>query len=584
VVRSVSYVEEIPLTTHNPQRTTNLPMALHFNDALDDPLAYDRQSSCQGGMVSWARGNLLSTDQASLLMDVDAETDKVTSNRRGFHLLGEPLGKATGSGQRGAWWFDSGNVQLVLVAAGSELYSMDATHTWKLVDPGALPDSTGMAWGAQVGDKFFLSSSTGNIKAWNATGLSQGGTFGTPVTDGPAAGGSGSALLYLCAQRFRLFGVNPAVRDEVYCSRFLPAPPIPFTLASQPILPFRVGEGEGDPIVAQVPWKGLFGLLTIKAGSVWIVDTSPAGNTTTAATITADFEAQQVSSRVGCVASRSFARTGNDILFLSGDGVRSMARTIADADGAISEPLSLPITDWVRRVNPAALETVNARFWAGRYLLSVPLDNSAVPTHTFCFNIRTGGWMIWTQIEPMAWVTATWRNQPARLCCLDARGNLLEWRDWVQPSSVGREDYLDRFQPGEGVETRVPWRIRTRSLNWGDLQSPKDLDGVEFEFTNSSARIDVDVLPDNGPAVAVLRNEPTGYSGLILPFVLPAVLGERGVRRIPKSLTHVTDAREIVFEMSEALSMNPTERANSMLLRFRSIETGAFFETIPSQG
>jgi hypothetical protein len=560
-------------------------VALHFNDGLDDPLAYDRQASCQAGMVSWARGNLLSPDQASLLVNVDAETDKVTMNRRGFHVLGEALAVATGTGQRGAWWFDSGNVQVVLVAAGSALYRMDANHTWELVDPNAVPGTSGPVWGAQVGDKFFLSGSTGNMKAWLAAGLALGGTPGITILDGPAivAGSTGSALLHLAAQRFRLFGVNPLVPDEVYCSRFLPTPPDPFTLAGQPILPFRVGEGEGDPLVALIPWKGLFGLVAIKAGSVWIIDTTPAGNTLTAATITADFAAQQISARVGSLAPRSLARTGNDVLFLSGDGVRSLVRTISDADGEISEPISLPITDWVRRVNPAALDTITARFWNGRYLVSVPLDESPTPTHTFVFNIRTSGWAIWTEVRPMAWVTTAWRNQPARLCCLDGRGNLLEFRDWVQPSSVGATDHLDRFEPTAGTETRVPWKIRTRSLNWGDLQSPKDLDGVELEFTHSSARIDLDVIADNGRAISVLRNVTTGFGGLILPFILPAILGERGVRRIPKSLSHVPDAREIVFEMTEAIGMTDIEAANSVLLRFRSIEAGAFYETIPSQ-
>jgi hypothetical protein len=103
----------------------------------------------------------------------------------------------------------------------------------------------------------------------------------------------------------------------------------------------------------------------------------------------------------------------------------------------------------------------------------------------------------------MAWCVASWRGQPQRLVFLDARGQLLEFRDHVIPAAVNQGDFRDMLTPADDL--RVPWRIRTRSMIWGDLESPKDLDGVELEFNKSDARVDVDVVLDDKSGAALCR-------------------------------------------------------------------------------
>jgi hypothetical protein len=55
------------------------------------------------------------------------------------------------------------------------------------------------------------------------------------------------------------------------------------------------------------------------------------------------------------------------------------------------------------------------------------------------------------------------------------------------------------------------------------------------------------------------------------------------VKRIPFSLTHIPDAREIAFDIRESVTMTPAQASASTKLRLRSLQAGAYFETIPAQ-
>lgn len=552
-------------------------MPVHHNDLADDPLAYDRQRSFVAGQVSYLRVNALSEDQGAVLSNVDIDTDAAVENRRGFRKWGNLSALVGSDTPQGLFWFDYGANQFLLAVAGGKLYRCPSGGTWTLVTASATPSTTSAAYGDQIADTFWLTDGTGRGRFWTGAQLAA-GSAGTAITDGAS-----TATLFT-GLRYRLFALNAATPDEIYCSKFLPTDATPFTLSSA-ILPFRVGEGTGEPTMAMAPWKNLFSLVVVKKGSIWVVDTSPAASEVSAATSTSTFGILQVG-WVGAVAGRTVARASNDILFLSEDGVRSLARTMEDGEGKVSDPLSFPIHDFIRRINTAAVSKASAVCHAGRYLLSVPLDSSSVCNTLLVWNLRSGAWVVWDGVQPVAMIEAKYNSGPRRLMVLDARGHVLEYRGHV--ATPVPEDFRDNVT---GSDVRPTWAVRTRGMTFGDPVAPKDLDAIELEFDRSEALVDVDVwLDSDASGIRLASKLRTGYPGWVLApdgglaadypgSTLDCKLGEAKVLRVRKSATHFPDAREVMVEVREAADLSASELAESGALRLRGVLVSAYLET-----
>lgn len=552
------------------------------NDGLDDPMGLDRQASFGAGMASDVRANLLPETAAQRLVNVVLDSELVVENRRGWRKLGT-LSSLVGSDTcQGLWWFDTPSYQFLLALAGGKLYRCNSAGTWTLVDASAAPSTTAMGHGTQVGDYFYLTTGGARGKYWSGSGLNS-SSAGTSVTDGP------STLGALTSMRFRMFGLDASSTDTIYCSNYLPTSGTPWTVGVTAIEPFRAGDGTGDPVVSLIPWRGLFSLVVLKRGSIWTVDTSQATSAANFAVQTSFFGVQQVG-WLGLAAARTAVRSSNDILFLSHDGVRSVAKTIEDGEGEVSEALTKPIDDLIRRINRAYVSTACAAFHAGKYLCAVPLDSATTPDTVLVYHVRAGAWSYWTGIKPVAFVRTSWTGQPQKLVALDSRGHVLEYRD--HPATPVASDYRDNVT---GSDVRPAYAIRTRAMTWGQPSNPKAPDHAEFEFDRSEAFVDIDVYADNDTTgVRLATHERTGYPGWVLApdgglaadypgSTLPCLLGEVKVKRIIKSMTHFAPAREFAFEIREASTLSTSEASETGMIRMRSVQSGAFLETLEEQ-
>ena len=126
----------------------------------------------------------------------------------------------------------------------------------------------------------------------------------------------------------------------------------------------RVG-GDGDPITGLFSWFGSR-ILVFKERSIWYVDADPTQDP-------ADWVVGLVSGNIGCVSHRSIVGIGADILFLSRDGVRSIAQIQAGTQTDVGLPISAPIKDIVSKINRSKYHLCEAVAWNNRYLLAVPL-------------------------------------------------------------------------------------------------------------------------------------------------------------------------------------------------------------------
>jgi hypothetical protein len=272
---------------------------------------------------------------------------------------------------------------------------------------------------------------------------------------------------------------------------------------------------------------------------------------------------------------------GNDVLFLSRDGVRSIQKTIADEAGAVSDALSFPIDDYIQRINWAAAGGACATYWNGRYLLAVPLDSSATNNTVLVYQPSQNRWQVWTGIQPVQFAVTHFSGQPQKLVVLDVGGNVLTFQDYIPQGQASAIHYRDNLT---GSEVRPAWRVRTKAMTWQELVNPKQPDFVEFEFDRSTALADVRLGLDTEPDTLIEGKVRTGNSAaLFLPFVLPAKLGQLKVSRKRISLLGREPAREVMFELSEAANMTGPEASGSGYLSLRSIIAGAFPETLEGQ-
>jgi len=169
--------------------------------------------------------------------------------------------------------------------------------------------------------------------------------------------------MYLVSHTQRLFctsGDTTKYPDTLYFSDILDGD------VWDPAGSVRIG-GDGDPITGLFSWFG-FRLLVLKERSIWYVDANPSQDP-------ADWEIGLVSGNIGCVSHRSIVGVGADVLFLSRDGVRSLAQIQAGTQTDVGLPISAPIKDIVSKINRSKLHLCDAVSWNNRYLLAVPLSD-----------------------------------------------------------------------------------------------------------------------------------------------------------------------------------------------------------------
>jgi hypothetical protein len=215
-------------------------------------------------------------------------------------------------------------------------------------------------------------SGNGNLVAIEITNPGSGYTTAPSITISPANGSHAVAYISLAAPAKPIYLVSHTQR--LFCAS-ADTTLLPDTLYFSDILDgeswdpagsVRIG-GDGDPITGLFSWFG-FRLLVLKERSIWYVDANPSQDP-------ADWEIGLVSGNIGCVSHRSIVGVGADVLFLSRDGVRSLAQIQAGTQTDVGLPISAPIKDIVSKINRSKLHLCDAVSWNNRYLLAVPLSD-----------------------------------------------------------------------------------------------------------------------------------------------------------------------------------------------------------------
>lgn len=442
-------------------------MSYLFNDALDEEPQFDGNSSFEGGQVSNVRASPLKQNEAALLVNFDISRTGEIITRRGSARLGGTVDTTFGT-VKGLTYFDRlGTTSYPVAATRSGPRYYNGT-TWPQLSIGNPIGVSGLTANdvifAQGVNILYMVDGYNGIYSWDGT--TSASVSGPSNNEGPV--GPRCAVWHTNRLVVACIGTGGLLTepDTVYFSQFLDG-----SVWDKAAWSIRVGAGEGDRISGLVSWTE-FKLLVLKDRSLWFADCDPVLDVS-------DFETKPVTRAIGCSAPKTAVQVGDDVFFLSTQGVRSINHTAeTEHQEDIGPALSEPIADLIARINPAAISACAAIHWNNRYILSVPLDSATVPNYCLVFNTLTNTWSgYWTgwsgrhfsQRVPSA-------GQPARM--IFENGNYVhEWLDYVNVADEVTATFQD-----EGTD--IPCRLVTRAMNFNDQTAPKTGLSCEVEYTS----------------------------------------------------------------------------------------------------
>ena len=177
---------------------------------------------------------------------------------------------------------------------------------------------------------------------------------------------------------------NRGIRDEIMGSDILDS-----DTYDQIMNQFRITAGIADFTVAMQPFFD-DGLIVLNRNSIHLISG-------TQGTL-ADTVVKELTSEVGCLARKSVAIQGNNVFFLSDNGVYSLTFVDLYNLRGVDMPISVNIQPYIDRINKSLADHSTAIYFNNRYFLAVPLDsfvgaaNATGNNTVLIYNFLNKGW------------------------------------------------------------------------------------------------------------------------------------------------------------------------------------------------
>lgn len=157
---------------------------------------------------------------------------------------------------------------------------------------------------------------------------------------------------------------------------------------------FTINNGGNDQIMTVAPWT-LNEFLVFMRNSIFYIGVGTSRYITGDA-LSADSYVRTLATDIGCSASKSIVQAGGGVFFLSDSGVYFLQPQQSSTESmkllTVSDPISAPIDDVIKRINRSFAYRSVATYWNNRYYLSVPLDNSIVNNAILVYNFILKQW------------------------------------------------------------------------------------------------------------------------------------------------------------------------------------------------
>jgi len=582
---------------------------------LDDLLAIAASVSFEGGQVSGITPNLIGDNQASELVNMTISPSGNLESRLGIESMSTNV--SGGSSIQGMHYFDAPSIESLFVATNGTIFRSTGSSTFSTTGGTVINQSAQVDF-SQFNNRMYFTDGSSNLHFSDGTTTHRQGTSilsitvtsggtgynaGTPTvtiaapnvaygttatatavmnvhsvgtvnvtfagsgyTSAPAitftgGGGSGAAAtasvsnlappaLRLVRQfTNRIFAVGTgADRNTLYASDILDAEVWKSTNS------IIVGGDDGEDIVAIQPFYD-YEILVFKPNKIYLVAADPT------ATTAAGWTVRLLNDRIGCVSGRSVNFVNKDVFFLSNDGIRSVARSIADDFYIVGTPISEPVKNIIARINKNYVTLCNAAFYNNRYFLAIPLDTAITPSHILVynalFNAFEGLWSIAASRMVITNFSSGFATNSQKLAFgspTSRVGHYLGYKD--ADSSDPTSDYVDYASTGTYTSS-----VTSKAYEFDDRVAQKFGSHYEIEFFNSgSTNASISMRRDtDGTTVGIASNVDTrSAGGITLPFTLPATLSAQTVKRIANSLRSYQkwrNMRMIVSAPSKKLSI-----------------------------
>lgn len=490
------------------------------------PRAYDRIRDFGGGMDNYRPPSAIDLNQSQYLENIDIQDNFGARTRPGADSLQANFAANPVGPVQGLSFFNTSQYSQLLMGQGGKLYMWNGA-IWSAALAFALNNAALQFCAAQGVDKLLISDGVQNLQVYDGANFTDCGNNAAPGSLNPPQG-----VTVLCWMGGRMFATGVAAfPDTVWVSNRLQFGPGQWNTAKQS---FRVGNGDGDPVIACAPMQG-FNLAFLKQNSVWLVNADPS-------LAPADYSAVDLGDQVGpigCVGRNAWCQYQNDVLFMSQEGVHSVQRMQAAAGQyQLTAPLSLPLQPYIDRINWNAANLIYAVRYRHLAIFYVPLDNSLFNNYALVWNGRLGQWSgVWTGWSP-AVAAVTRFNGVFRLVMGNHDGSVTQWKDFA--SNTSDATYLDN---GANITTRL-W---TRALVFNNPDAQKRLRGTLLRFNAGNATVNLTATLDLADADAwVGAVEPLGD---ILPAVLPILLESFEPTNLYHSLEDLPYSNETYFKI-----------------------------------
>ena len=486
-----------------------------------------------------------STTEFDYTMLADPSVDTATGTITSYKKLTTSV--------QGMGFYDTPSSEELLCCFNQALYSLDHLRvpTWTDLSTTV----TGKTRFAQLTDKMYFVDGY-ELRSYDGTTVSTVSTFDGVSSVIPRANSlisHGNALVLSAVD-------DPAYeRDAIYRSDLLDGDTWLITNS------IRVGAGDGDPIVTSISWHGSY-VAVLKEKSIWVVNmlTSP---DSTASSWTLDIISKN--SSTGCIAPDTVRNVGNDVWFLSREGLTSIVREQASEQrqmGVII--LNTPVNDIFDDINWDEADNACAEVFNNRYYLSLPTGTSATPNVTLVYNLLMRKWegpFTGTLRKPLFYGISAFKN--SKVMVWQNNNYELVWQD-EKPIS---EPY-DLLDLGPITSTEdIELDIYTKAWDFEYPQNWKQGFVVEVQFYKSSGTVDIYLIPD--------EDEGNIYTvGTSISTSADPVLPET----LPFTLSGAQDNREVfhVRGVNRFKELRVRIKGNGAKAKVRSVKVNAFLDTM----
>lgn len=497
------------------------------NPSPDLPLLFEQMRNFAGGEDSFRDPVELDPDQCQHLQNIVIRDKLKARTRPGADAYGAATASGGAHPIRGLVYYNTpANSPGILVAASNaKLWKWD-TANWTEIAGWVPAGETNLVEMAQGVDTLLLSDGSGALQVYDGAAFT---SCGTDATTSPPVG-----ITILRWHAGRMFGSGQAANpDAIWVSNRLAFGAGQWNTTSRS---FRVGGGDGDPIVALASMPS-FTLVVFKQNSVWWAQTDPTSEP-------ADFSTGQANEEqtegLGCVGKNAWCRYGNDLIFFSQDGIRSFQRMAAAAGQfELGAPISVPIQPYIDRVNKSAQHLICATKYRELVLFAVPLDASAYNNTVLVYNGRLGKWLgAWTGWTPAQFALPRFGGIQ-RLAIGDNAGMVNQWKDLDAADQDAT--YTDN---GAGYASQL-W---TRSMTFGDLEADKAGFNARMRFNAGNANMKFTAVGNDADLQTFSQQvAPTG--DILGTDVLPFLLASQQPVFIPLSLRGLPAFNELYMKI-----------------------------------